>query len=276
MKKITILLVLITLLFATKAFAITYFNNPAVNNEQIEKESPRINFKLLSFTPLQRMGHAPEPTAFVLFLGGITGYLIRFVKKSFLKFKRISDFFLSLFGLTVTLPMLAGAIILIKLTSRGPAFYKQERVGERGRIFTIYKLRTMSSSAEKESGAVWARKNDPRVTLIGKVLRKTRIDEIPQLFNVIRGEMSIVGPRPERPEIVRQLKKEIRDYEKRLQIKPGITGVAQVWHKYDESILDVRKKIKYDILYIKRMCLAVDLRIMTETVGVVLTGKGAN
>lgn len=220
--------------------------------------------------------HTPEPTTIVLFLSGIFGVFVRFVRKGFEKFKRYSDLVLSIFGLTITLPILALATILIKLTSKGPAIYRQNRVGKNGKIFKIYKLRTMGFDAEKGIGAVWAKKNDPRVTPVGKILRKTRIDEIPQLFNVIKGEMSIVGPRPERPEIVRDLKTLILDYEKRLQVKPGITGMAQVWHKYDETIKDVKKKIKYDILYIKKMCLLVDLRIMAQTFVVVFTGRGAN
>ena len=133
----------------------------------------------------------------------------------------------------------------------------------------------MRIDAEEETGAVWAKENDPRITSVGRLLRKTHIDEFPQLLNVLKGQMSIVGPRPERPEIVYDLKTVIRDYEKRLLVKPGITGLAQVWHKYDETIEDVKKKIKYDFLYIRRMCLLVDLRIMANTVVVVLTGRGA-
>ena len=133
----------------------------------------------------------------------------------------------------------------------------------------------MRVDAEKFTGAVWAKENDPRVTAVGKILRKSHIDEIPQLFNVLKGEMSIVGPRPERPEMVCTLKKMILDYEKRLVVKPGITGLAQAIHKYDETVEDVKKKIKYDLLYIRKMCLWTDLRILAQTCAVVVTGKGA-
>lgn len=175
-----------------------------------------------------------------------------------------------------SLPILAFAAFLIKLSSKGPIVYRQNRVGQNGDIFEIYKLRTMRIDAEKFSGAVWASENDPRITTAGRILRKTHIDEIPQLINVIRGEMSIVGPRPERPEMVRDFKTLICDYEKRLKVKPGITGIAQVWHKYDETIDDVKKKIKYDLLYIRKMCLWVDVRILMQTCVSVVTGRGAH
>lgn len=216
---------------------------------------------------------APEPTTLILFLGGIAGFFANFVRKSFERFKRCTDILFSIIWLTIASPILVFAAILIKLNSKGPVIYQQERVGRNGKIFKIYKLRTMPVDAEKETGAVWAKEDDPRATSVGRVLRKTHIDEIPQLFNVLKGEMSIVGPRPERPEIVRDLKRIILDYEKRLQVKPGITGIAQVWHKYDASILDVKKKIKYDLLYIRKMCLLVDLGILANTFVLVLTGR---
>jgi exopolysaccharide biosynthesis polyprenyl glycosylphosphotransferase len=217
----------------------------------------------------------PEPSTLILFLGGLTGMMIRFVRKSYDKFKRYSDLLLATLGFLISLPVLIFTAILIKLTSKGPVLYKQNRVGKNGDIFEIYKLRTMVIDAEKQTGAVWAKKNDPRITPVGRILRKAHIDEIPQLFNVLKGEMSIVGPRPERPEMVRDFKHLILDYEKRLQVEPGITGLAQVWHKYDETIEDVKKKIKYDLLYVKKRCLWVDLRVMFQTVFVVFTGKGA-
>jgi lipopolysaccharide/colanic/teichoic acid biosynthesis glycosyltransferase len=226
-------------------------------------------------SPFPEKTRAPEPNTLLLFMGGIIGIVVRFVRKSFDRLKRFMDIILSVFGLAASFPLLAFSALLIKLDSPGPVIYKQNRVGKNGRVFKILKLRTMRKNAEGATGAVWACKNDPRITPIGNVLRKTRIDEIPQLFNVLHGEMSIIGPRPERPEIIRDLKYMIIDYEKRLQIKPGITGLAQVFHKYDESIKDVKKKIKYDILYIKKMCLLVDLRILFQTFIVVFTGKGA-
>ena len=241
-------------------FTFTFFAQPAIS---------------LS-TPLQQIPYQSEPITYILSFGGIMTIIVRLIRRSFEKFKRYSDLLLSIFGITVSLPILAIAAILIKVNSKGPVLYKQNRVGEGGKIFKIYKLRTMRIDAENETGAVWAKKNDSRITIMGKLLRKSHIDEIPQLFNVIKGEMSIVGPRPERPEMVRDLKTLIIDYEKRLQVKPGITGFAQVWHKYDETLKDVKKKIKYDLLYIKKMCLWVDLRIMAQTFVVVFTGRGAN
>jgi lipopolysaccharide/colanic/teichoic acid biosynthesis glycosyltransferase len=148
-------------------------------------------------------------------------------------------------------------------------------VGKDGVTFDIYKLRTMRLDAEKYTGPVWAQENDPRITIVGKLLRKSHVDEIPQLVNVLRGEMSIVGPRPERPVFVADLSQKITDYNKRLNVKPGITGLAQVRHRYDETLEDVKKKIKLDLLYIKEMCVMTDLRIMARTILVVLTGKGA-
>lgn len=224
---------------------------------------------------VRQKSHAPEPSTLLLLIGGLGGIVVRFARKSFERFKRGSDLALSALGALLTVPIVAFAAALIKLTSKGPAIYRQDRVGKEGRIFRIYKLRTMCVDAEAQSGAVWAKDNDPRITPVGRFLRKSHIDEIPQLINVIKGEMSIVGPRPERPELVRDLKELILDYEKRLQIKPGITGLAQVWHKYDETIQDVKKKIKYDLLYIRKMCILVDLRIMANTFVVMLTGRGA-
>ena len=254
-------------------FAVSYLDNPKVSSENIITNYDTSG--LPSIPVPQQKSRAPEPSTLFLILGGIGGIIVRFARKSFDKFKRASDFFLSVAGLTITSPLLIFVAILIKLNSKGPVLYKQNRVGKNEQIFQIYKLRTMRVDAEKYTGVVWAKENDPRITPIGRILRKVHIDEIPQLFNVIKGEMSIVGPRPERPELVRDLKRVIRDYEKRLQVKPGITGLAQIWHKYDETIEDVKKKIKYDILYIKKMCLLVDLRILANTFVVVLTGRGA-
>jgi lipopolysaccharide/colanic/teichoic acid biosynthesis glycosyltransferase len=253
-------------------FAVTYFDSPKVAVEDVN-----VNYVNAPTSPTNtpQKSHAPEPSSLFLILSGMGAMIVRFAQKSFEKFKRASDFFLAVLGLTIASPLLIFAAILIKLNSKGPVIYRQSRVGRNEEIFKIYKLRTMRMDAEKETGAVWAKENDPRITSVGRVLRKMHIDEIPQLFNVLKGQMSIVGPRPERPELVRDLKTLIGDYEKRLQVKPGITGLAQVWHKYDETIEDVKKKIKYDILYIKKMCLLVDLRIMANTLVVVLMGKGA-
>ena len=142
-------------------------------------------------------------------------------------------------------------------------------------MFDIYKIRTMRVDAEKYTGPVWAKEDDPRLIKFGKIIRKLHIDELPQLYNVVKGDMSIVGPRPERPVFVEKLCEEILDYKKRIKVRPGITGLAQVRHKYDETIADVRKKVKYDLLYIREMCFMVDLRILLRTVVVAVTGKGA-
>ena len=207
--------------------------------------------------------------------GGILGAIVRFARRRFQEFKRSFDCITASVGLLLALPLLAFLGLLIKIVSPGPVFFKQSRVGKDGALFTLYKLRTMQVNAETETGAVWARENDPRLIPFGKGIRKMHLDEVPQLWNVLKGEMSLIGPRPERPEFVSQLKEAIPDYEKRLAVKPGLTGLAQVWHKYDETLQDVRKKVKYDLLYIKKMCLWVDLRIFAKTFVVVLTGRGA-
>jgi lipopolysaccharide/colanic/teichoic acid biosynthesis glycosyltransferase len=193
-------------------------------------------------------------------------------------------------------PIMLLAAVAVKLTSRGPILYMQTRVGEDrrwretpeqrrqrydrrtrdlgGRVFQIYKFRSMYADAEKRSGAVWATKNDPRVTPFGRFMRKTRIDELPQLVNVLRGDMNIVGPRPERPSLFLRLSTEIQEYPLRQRAKPGITGWAQINHSYDTSIEDVRIKVRYDLEYLERQSLAEDLKIMFRTVPVMLFRKG--
>ncbi len=218
---------------------------------------------------------APEPSSLVIISTGIAGWIVRFARKRFTEFKRVFDVFVASVGLVILSPLIGFAAVLIKVVSPGPIFYKQERVGLNGKLFKIYKVRTMKLDAEKETGPIWARENDPRLIKCGKLIRKSHVDEIPQLINVLKGEMSIVGPRPERPVFVNKLSKEIKDYRKRYSVKPGITGLAQVWHKYDETIKDVKKKIKYDLLYIRKMCLLTDLRILLRTIFVVAVGRGA-
>ncbi len=190
------------------------------------------------------------------------------------KIKRLMDIVFSLIILTLTLPVTLLVSLAIKLDSEGPVFFKQIRVGKDGKEFKIYKFRSMVKDAEKHTGPVWSTKDDPRITRVGKIIRKFRLDEIPQFINVLRGEMSLVGPRPERPYFVEKLSKEIPLYKRRLKVKPGITGWAQVKHKYDETIEDVKKKLQYDLYYIENISLRMDLKILFRTIFVVLFGKG--
>jgi lipopolysaccharide/colanic/teichoic acid biosynthesis glycosyltransferase len=202
------------------------------------------------------------------------------------------NFVLALLALIAVLPLLLLIAIAIKLTSRGPVLYTQERVGLDRRIpgveagnhrrtvdlgglpFTIYKFRTMRVDAEQATGAVWATQNDPRITPVGRFLRQYRLDEIPQLLNVLRGEMNIVGPRPERPTIFAELRGHISEYPLRQRAKPGITGLAQINHHYDRSLDDVRTKVRYDLEYISRRSLWEDVRIMLQTIPVVFLRRG--
>jgi lipopolysaccharide/colanic/teichoic acid biosynthesis glycosyltransferase len=173
-------------------------------------------------------------------------------------------------------PLIAVIAAVVKVTSRGPALYHQQRVGRHGRIFTVHKFRTMCENAETESGPVWADKNgDIRVTLVGRWLRRTRLDELPQLVNVLRGEMSLVGPRPERPEFVAELTRQIPYYGQRHIIRPGITGWAQVRYTYGASTEDALQKLQYDLYYIKNLSLALDLFVIINTLKTVVLHKGA-
>ncbi len=190
------------------------------------------------------------------------------------KVKRFMDLFISFLILIVSSPAIIGTAIAIKLESKGPILYKQERSGLNGRPFMVYKFRSMVTDAEKKSGPVWSSKDDPRITKVGRFIRKVRIDEIPQFINIFKGEMSLVGPRPERPFFVEKLAKEIPLYKRRLRVRPGLTGWAQVKHKYDESIEDVKMKLRYDLFYIENMSIRMDLNILFRTVFVVLFGKG--
>jgi sugar transferase (PEP-CTERM system associated) len=196
----------------------------------------------------------------------ITGFY-RFIK-------RIMDLAVAMILIVLTLPLLPIIALMIKLDSPGPILFKQERVGERDVNFFIYKFRTMLQDAENGTGAVWAKQNDPRITWIGRFLRKSRFDEIPQLYNVIRGEMSVVGPRPERPEFMAELKEVVPFYSERHFFKPGLTGWAQVCYPYGASINDALEKLRYDMYYIKNWSLALDLMILLETLKVVLFGRG--
>jgi len=190
--------------------------------------------------------------------------------------KRILDIVVSLSLLILGAPIWLTVALLVKLTSPGPAVYKQERIGRNGKPFVMMKFRSMYIDAETKSGPQWATENDPRITPFGRFMRKTRLDEIPQFINVLKGEMSLVGPRPERRFFIEQLRKEIPWYVRRIKMTPGITGWAQVKHKYDETIEDVRQKVLYDLYYFENMSLALDLKIIVRTILVVFTGKGAH
>ena len=188
--------------------------------------------------------------------------------------KRCIDVIVSAIGLIVTSPVMGLVALAVKLESRGPVCYVQERVGRFGDAFRMVKFRTMVVDAEA-GGPVWAAgEEDPRMTRLGRFLRRTHLDELPQLFNVFSGQMSLVGPRPERPYFIERLNLAVPGYDERLLIKPGMTGLAQVHYRYDASIADVKRKLRFDLLYVKRMCLALDLRILGWTVVVVLTGRG--
>jgi len=216
--------------------------------------------------------------------------------------KRTIDIVGAFIGIVLLLPFFVLVSIAIKLDSSGPVFFRQERIGKNrrrtnrrvmdvsdiqnkrledrrktprfGRPFTIFKFRTMRHDAEKHTGPVWASKNDPRITRVGAFLRATRIDEFPQLFNILKGEMSLVGPRPEREHFITNLRNNIDSYDDRLLVRPGLTGLAQVEHKYDESESDTKVKVGYDINYINELTIFRDVRIIAKTVFVVLSAKG--
>ena len=182
---------------------------------------------------------------------------------------------LSIVLLVVTLPLLGATALAIRIEGPGPVFYRQKRVGLNSRTFDIIKFRSMAVDAEADGNAVWARRNDPRITDVGRIIRKVRIDELPQIINVLKGEMSFVGPRPERPVFVDQLTGQIPFYALRHNAKPGITGWAQVSYPYGASVDDAVEKLQYDLYYVKNHSLFLDLMILISTVEVVLWGKGA-
>ena len=190
-------------------------------------------------------------------------------------YKRVFDLILSLMGGLISLPLLPLLALIIKIDSRGSVFYRQVRVGEREKNFIIYKFRTMHENAEGETGVVWAKNKDSRITKVGKILRKTRLDEIPQLYNVLKGDMSFIGPRPERPEFVKDLIKHIPFYSQRHFVKPGLTGWAQIRYPYGASVKDALEKLRYDMYYIKKISIFFDMLIILETIKVVLFGRGA-
>jgi sugar transferase (PEP-CTERM system associated) len=188
--------------------------------------------------------------------------------------RRLASFTVSLIGLLICLPLIPFLMLAVRVSSPGPIFFRQTRIGRRGRPFSIVKFRTMRQDAEVD-GAMWATKNDPRATSIGRFMRITRLDEIPQLWNVFRGEMAFVGPRPERPEFVEWLTQEIPFYDLRHMVRPGITGWAQVRYKYGASLEETKQKLEYDLYYVKHLSVGLDLLIMFETIKTIVLGRGA-
>jgi exopolysaccharide biosynthesis polyprenyl glycosylphosphotransferase len=192
-------------------------------------------------------------------------------REEFISTKRAIDFALAAMGMVLTMPLWPLIALVIKLDSLGPVFHRQERIGQGGRGFDLYKFRTMRVGAEP-NGSVWAAERDPRITRVGKWLRRSHLDELPQLWNVLRGQMSLVGPRPERPDIVQDLATHIPYYNQRHLIKPGLTGWAQINFRYGASVADARKKLQLDLYYIKNMSLELDALIILRTIGKVVSG----
>ena len=188
--------------------------------------------------------------------------------------KRISDLFFAIIGILLSLPLLPIIAFIIKITSKGPVFYNQIRTGEFGENFKIYKFRTMRQDAESNTGVVWSGNNDSRITSVGKFLRKIRFDELPQLFNVLKGDMSLIGPRPERPELVKQIAEVTQYYPERHFVKPGLTGWAQIRYPYGDSFGDSIEKLRYDLYYVKNISFSLDLIIVIETVKVIIFRRG--
>lgn len=192
-----------------------------------------------------------------------------------LTIQSLYSFVIGVIGMVAFSPLMLLTALAVRLSSRGPVFYRQRRVGVNGRTFTLYKFRSMYADAEARTGAVWASKDDPRITPLGKWLRRLRLDELPQFWNVVKGDMVIVGPRPERPEFVDVLAQQIPYYRQRLAVKPGITGWAQINHKYGDTQLDAMIKLEYDLYYIKHVAPALDFYIIFHTVKVMLLSRGA-
>jgi sugar transferase (PEP-CTERM system associated) len=209
-----------------------------------------------------------NPSGLIFSDGFQKTHLRRFLKRSL-------DLILSVLMLIVCSPLIVAIAVLIKIDSKGPVFFSQERVGEKGKIYRVYKFRSMVDNAEKESGPVWAESDDDRVTRVGKFIRKLRFDEIPQLYNVLKGDMSFVGPRPEREYFVKQLEDLIPYYTIRYTVKPGITGWAQVCYGYGASVEDAVEKLNYDLFYIKNMSTLMDIMIVLQTIKIVLFSEGA-
>ncbi len=209
-----------------------------------------------------------RPSWFIFSGGFRKGRLLMLAKRSL-------DLIVAAMGLFVASPVMAVVALAIRITSPGPAVYQQQRVGKDGHLFTIHKFRSMRVDAEAQTGAVWASIGDPRVTPVGRFLRRTRLDELPQLWNVLRGHMSFVGPRPERPEFVDDLATKIPFYGQRHAVRPGVTGWAQVRHRYGNTVEDSLEKLQYDLFYIKHLSIAFDLFVILETMKTVITRRGS-
>jgi len=209
----------------------------------------------------------PEPITLLGLASGLTGLMFHLARRYFETAKEILDIVLGAFLLLLALPLMIFCALVIRFSSKGPILYTQLRVGKEGKLFRIYKLRTMYAGAEGAAGAVWARENDSRIVPPCRWMRRSHVDELPQLINVLKGDMSLVGPRPERPEILDRLKKTYPEVEKRLTVRPGITGLAQIRNGYDTDLRNFSRKLKSDLEYIQRRHWGLELSILVRTLG---------
>ena len=217
----------------------------------------------------------PEPLTLVAVGGGIIAILVRLARRYFELAKEAVDIVLGTVALILALPLLVVCAAIIKISGKGPVVFTQHRVGQNGKLFKMYKLRTMYTDAESDTGAVWACEKDPRIIPVCRWMRRSHMDELPQIINVVKGDMSLVGPRPERPEILAELKRQYPHVHKRLAVRPGITGLAQVRNGYDTSVDAFRSKLEADLEYIDQRKWATELKIMAATLGK-LNDKGAH
>ncbi len=209
----------------------------------------------------------PEPITIITVGAGLLGLMTQLARRYFALAKEVVDIVLGFIALVLSLPVLAVCALIIRLSSKGPVFFTQNRVGKGGKLFKMHKLRTMHVDAESASGAVWASKEDTRIVATCRWMRRSHLDELPQLINVVKGDMSLVGPRPERPDILAELEKRYPQVRRRLAVRPGITGLAQVRNGYDTSIDAFRHKLEADLDYIERSNWSTELRIMAATLG---------
>jgi lipopolysaccharide/colanic/teichoic acid biosynthesis glycosyltransferase len=245
------------------AWALQFFIRNTAAYAQGEPAATSSSVSLLGVFPSWLMG------------GSIVSIVVGFARRKYSFFKRCFDFSVAAGSLLVFSPLFLIIWFLVKIDSDGPVFFKQTRLGKDGKLFEIWKFRTMRNNAEFETGPVWTEDDDPRVTRIGQFLRKSHLDELPQLLNILRGDMSLIGPRPERPEFMKAICAHIPHFNKRLNIRPGITGLAQTRYHYGASLKDAARKLRYDALYIKKQCWLLDFQIILWTVGRILTGEGA-